>query len=444
MAEPSKPKRPRSTPAKAKPKAVEDAVVVEEAAGADAPGAQDAGDITAGKAAEALEDAVGQSDDTPAPDDDPDNAPVETPVEPAVETVHEAPVIAPTPVTEPERRSGFFPVVLGGVVAAGLGAGALYLAQDRGWVSLGGTEELQDAIVQQDGEIAVLKAALSETSTRIKALEQAQLDGVAIDAALGALKGDGDAIKAETAAMAETLAALRAQIESVETQPIPKAELPAEVVAAYEARLADMMGTVDTRFVAMQAALDARLAEIAAAQTAAAQSEAEAMRAAEVAAARAAMARVEIALDSGAGFAGDAQVVADKAGVEIPAALSAVAAEGAPTLAALQGTFPDVARAALTAATREAADDGSVSPLTAFLRTQLGARSLEPREGDDPDAVLSRAEAAVRNGDLDAALAEIAALPQVGQDALATWVAQAETRRAALAAAADLSAQLNN
>ncbi|MGB0440740.1 MAG: molybdopterin-binding protein, partial [Paracoccaceae bacterium] len=36
--------------------------------------------------------------------------------------------------------------------------------------------------------------------------------------------------------------------------------------------------------------------------------------------------------------------------------------------------------------------------LGAFLKTQLGARSLEPREGDDPDAVLSRMEAAAREG----------------------------------------------
>ena len=81
-------------------------------------------------------------------------------------------------------------------------------------------------------------------------------------------------------------------------------------------------------------------------------------------------------------------------------------------------------------------------PFQAFLRTQVGARSLEAREGDDPDAVLSRAEAALARGDIAAALDEIATLPAVGQDAMADWVALAETRRTALAAAADLAAQL--
>jgi len=72
----------------------------------------------------------------------------------------------------------------------------------------------------------------------------------------------------------------------------------------------------------------------------------------------------------------------------------------------------------------------------------LGARSVAPREGDDPDAVLSRAEAAVRSGDLDTALTEIAALPDVAQSAIADWQANAETRLEAKSAADDLVQQL--
>ena len=69
---------------------------------------------------------------------------------------------------------------------------------------------------------------------------------------------------------------------------------------------------------------------------------------------------------------------------------------------------------------------------------------MEPREGDDPDAILSRAEAAVRSDDISTALAEIAALPQAGQDVLADWSAKAQTRADALAAFAELSAQINS
>jgi len=53
-------------------------------------------------------------------------------------------------------------------------------------------------------------------------------------------------------------------------------------------------------------------------------------------------------------------------------------------------------------------------------------------------------EAAVRAGDLGAALGEIATLPQVGRDRFADWIALAELRRDALEAVADLSARLDN
>jgi len=85
-----------------------------------------------------------------------------------------------------------------------------------------------------------------------------------------------------------------------------------------------------------------------------------------------------------------------------------------------------------------------VSGVESFFRSQVGRRSTEPREGDDPDAVLSRAEAAVKAGDLDTALSELAALPEVGQEKLAGWYAMVDARQAALDAAAAIAAELNN
>jgi hypothetical protein len=63
-----------------------------------------------------------------------------------------------------------------------------------------------------------------------------------------------------------------------------------------------------------------------------------------------------------------------------------------------------------------------------FLRTQLGLRSLTPKDGTSPDAILSRAEQAVRDNDLNTALTEISTLPDVGQAVMADWVAIAQTR----------------
>ncbi|NCM97487.1 MAG: hypothetical protein GW948_09390, partial [Rhodobacterales bacterium] len=113
-----------------------------------------------------------------------------------------------------------------------------------------------------------------------------------------------------------------------------------------------------------------------------------------------------------------------------------------PTLAALQAAFPEAARAALDAALRADMGTSLTQRMTAFLRTQTGARSLTPREGTDPDAVLSRAEAALLGGDLAGAQAEIGALPPEAQAAMADWQALAERRLAATDALAALVAAM--
>jgi hypothetical protein len=114
------------------------------------------------------------------------------------------------------------------------------------------------------------------------------------------------------------------------------------------------------------------------------------------------------------------------------------------TLADLQASFPDLARDALAVARDESARSGEATDgATSFLRNMLGARSLEPREGSDPDAVLSRAEAAVRENRLRDALAEIETLPDVAKGTFADWVARTEQRLAAIEAAQGLSEELN-
>jgi acyl-CoA synthetase (AMP-forming)/AMP-acid ligase II len=77
-----------------------------------------------------------------------------------------------------------------------------------------------------------------------------------------------------------------------------------------------------------------------------------------------------------------------------------------------------------------------------FLRSQTGARSLAERQGTDPDAILSRAEARVAQGDVSGALSEIATLAPEGQAAMADWVAAAEARVSAIEAADALAAAL--
>jgi len=113
-------------------------------------------------------------------------------------------------------------------------------------------------------------------------------------------------------------------------------------------------------------------------------------------------------------------------------------AQGLVTMAALRATFPVAAREAL--ATQPQPEDASLGERVAgFLLAQTGARSLAPREGGDADAVLSRAEAALRQGDLDTALDELTELVGTPATAMAEWISQARTRQAALAALASLN-----
>jgi hypothetical protein len=117
----------------------------------------------------------------------------------------------------------------------------------------------------------------------------------------------------------------------------------------------------------------------------------------------------------------------------------APAGDGVPSLAALVDAFPPAARDALDASIRATMGEGALDRVSAFLRVQTGARSLEPRAGDDPDAVLSRAEAALRAGDLETTLAELTALPEAGQAAMADWIQAARTRFEAVEAARALT-----
>jgi hypothetical protein len=154
------------------------------------------------------------------------------------------------------------------------------------------------------------------------------------------------------------------------------------------------------------------------------------------------------ALESGAPFAFAIAEFANDVGV-LPQALLAAAPYGVPTTAALARDFADQARAALTVARKTGSETpenaGNISGagrLSNFLQNQLGMRSVTPRQGNDPDAVLSRAEAAIEAGQVAETLTILTALPPAAHTSMASWIERAELRRAAQSAVASLSAQL--
>jgi hypothetical protein len=344
------------------------------------------------------------------------------------------------PVAPPAQTSGgaqrnlgmFLSLLLGGALAAVLGFAMARYVVPEGWPFPGVAPEpdpLAIEIEAQGGRIAALETAGQQTATEVSSLQS----DIRLEEMRGELRGEFGALQARIQELNNSISALDARLVAVEKLPQGTGTEAAEAAAAaYERELAQM-----------RAMLDRELERIAEIQKDAQTLEANAAAASRAATGRAAMARVLTALDTGQPFDDALFDLGQTTGLDIPAALSSLAEAGAPTLAQLQDSFPDAAREALNASVRAAVEAGEMDRFTAFLRTQLGTRSLEPRAGDDPDAILSRAEEALRHGEIAAALAELDTLPGAGQTAMATWAGLARARLSALDASGALARQLN-
>lgn len=300
------------------------------------------------------------------------------------------------------RQGGFWSMLLGGIATAGIGVLAaphilpanLFPQADTGLEA-----RVSDALATQDSRIGDLRALI---------------EGLPVP------PDPEDAI----AGLSETVTAISGQIAAIESRLSELENRPAPETAP---------GVTAAEIETLRAEVAALRADAEAVEAAARDDAMATLR-------RAALTRILTALDSGSDFASALADLRDT-GVEVPAALDDAAASGVPTQAALAESFPDAARAALAAA-RTVQDDAAAG-LGAFLKSQLGVRSLSPREGDDADAILSRAEAALAGGRLGDALAELETLPEAARAPMEDWKVQARQRKAALDAAEALAGTLN-
>lgn len=330
---------------------------------------------------------------------------------------------APAPVTTSQEdgtqrgRTAILALILGGAVAAAAGFGAgRYLIPDPRLADIRSSLEDQQKTVSNLQDRASEAQGYSDQIAQVTATAQENADRI-------------DNISQTMRALESQLskAYIRLDEMSVSYAEGDGADQPSQ---AYEQELS-----------ALREALTEQRAEIEQLASAAQQQQAEAAVSARDAMTRAALSRISAALDSGAGFAAAVSDLRD-AGVEVPADLETVAADGVAPLASLQERFPDLAREALATARQTSGE--ATGDVMGFLRAQLGLRSLEPREGDDPDAVLSRAEAALRDGRLTDTLAEVEQLPEQARAVLSGWISDATTRRNATAAAEALAQTLNS
>ena len=342
--------------------------------------------------------------------------------EPAVaEPVTGAPSVTmtepPAPVLATPRRVGILGPLLGGALAA-IGGFALSYFDVLGLAAPDSSAEVAALVAQLDQAraaeakaISGLKDEITALSTRVATLEAAPVPEGPDLAKLDDLDRRLSAIEAMPADGTASAAALTAKVAQLERQ---IAALPAGGVIPE-----------------MQAELDAVLARLGDAEAAATARAAEAEAAAAASARDSALRVLAEAVASGKPFGAELQALEDPA---LTDALGASAETGVPSLETLQAGFPDAARAALRVAREISTEDGWGDRLVDFLASQTGARSLTPQDGSTPDAILSRAEFALAEGRVDAALNELQALDPAVQAPLAAWSADAKVYLGAEAA----------
>ena len=158
----------------------------------------------------------------------------------------------------------------------------------------------------------------------------------------------------------------------------------------------------------------------------------------EPGAAEAAAAALAAALEAGGSYEVELEGL-EKVAPETPAmgetleVLRRYAANGLEPKLALKERFGEAARLALAAAAQEDAHDMR-GRLAARAKSLISVRPAEPRPGDSPGAVISRAENAVERDAFALALAELEDLPPPARAAMEDWTAAVRAREDALAA----------
>ena len=155
-----------------------------------------------------------------------------------------------------------------------------------------------------------------------------------------------------------------------------------------------------------------------------------------------ALGKIQALVESGLGYQTILAELSRFTDLSLSPAIVDNAESGVASLKFLQNQFPAAARTALKKIRNEEVVSENQGVVWSFIKAQLGFRSLTPQEGVSADAVLSRAQAAVSDGDIGAALIEIKTLTDVGQTALKEWSLAAESRIRVLEELAKISDNL--
>ena len=289
---------------------------------------------------------------------------------------------------------------------------------------------LDQRVETLQGSVAKSSAQASGLGDRVTRLEDS-LKAIAETAREGGSVGDAAALAEQVTeaeqrlqaridtALAEREAANKAALETARGEIISLKETVTELVAsALTAGDADVELELDGHD-ARLAKLEAAIAEFAAQGTAGPRSAAAAI----------AFANLRAAVNAGRPYA--AELVAMEAAQADHADLMALAAnadKGIPTVAELTRSFR-AAREASLAAVSPPADASILEGLLSSVTSAVKIRRIDgANTGDDAEAVLARAETALKQGALAEAVKEIETLSGPSRQAMAQWLGEARAR----------------
>ena len=378
---------------------------------------------------------------------DTDTAPNEpTPDTPDTARQYEA---IDTPAQETHRGGSggtFLAVLLGGFLAGALGYVAAYYSE----FGLFGQS-------QTDGPVGAISESLDTQAERLAALETRLDQTSADDPARAELEQTLSDVTAEVTMLSQQLEQMQgvASGEPVDLTPVSdrldglegqltdlRDQAGQQAAQIEQMSQSDQLDQLSQRVEELSATVESQAQTIDQQQQAIENATQSATAEANRIAVQGAISGIRAALDTGSAYADELGALREATDATVPEGLAAPAEEGVPTLNELRESFDDPAREALTDSIGATAGNGLGDRLGAFLQAQTGARSLNEQEGDGADAILSRAQARLNEGDLQAALDEIETLPQAGQEALSDWTAQARERLAATQALSELNSSV--
>ena len=368
----------------------------------------------------------------------------------------------PPPRTSPTELKGFFTHLAAGLLGGLIGVVALSLV----WNKLPARNAAAPDLTLIEGRLSKLEAApppagdvavLGALDARIKTLEdrkaetapdlgdlpsrvtrlEESINALAETAKEGGSVPDAAALDAKIGDLQQKLqgkidSALAAQ-QTASTTDLKDVQKELEALKAKLGALAEAHLAGDTSDLAPQlTTLDRRIAKLEAALPELSTAIDRSAASAKSGAAAIAFANLRNAVAPGRPYA--AELAALKSLIPDPGDLGALplhADTGIPTTAALAGILTKLAETS-AAPPPAPAETSILDSMVASAKSAVSIRRIgADTTGDEPAAVLARAEAALSQGDLAASIKEVESLPAPARDAFAGWLDDAKARASA-------------